>query len=388
MNMLKMIFLLLFISVPILHLVLSNQFDPHVLPKNGPFFEGWYMRFVDFDTNDSLGVLFGHVLPEANNQTEDPKVLASILYRTNCTSINECVLTAANAVCDAKDLKVRVKNGPVVENPDDRSPSFFSWETTFGTFRQNGNITKLRFVFGKYAFRAVVGTPVPWGPDGEGPEGWINKLPFIPLHWFVFSLRSPIISYELTNSENGKLISGNNGVVHMEKNWGVSFPKGWVWSQGVTPMNVSFALSGGLVTLAHVTTTQFLFGYRNPAKNITLNFRPGNSFFSSSHDGCSGRFEITIKSLFLTRKVALSAFAKPKTFSDCLYGPEVTGFRPVCTESYDAAVKVTVYERSYLTWKTVDEQILKKSALEFGGEYTCKGKCNNLQNLTVKYFHS
>ena len=365
--------------------VLANQFDPHVYPKNGPFFEGWYMRIVDFEKRNSFGILFGHVLPKPVGQTVEPKVLASLLLRTNCSSQNVCALNSTNVTCDVKNLNVTVKNGPVVANPDDKSPSFFSWKPPFGFFMQHGNRTSFQFDFGKYVFRAKFGATVPWGPDGEGPEGWIDKLPFIPLHWFVFSLRSPVISYEILDTETGRTLVGTNGVVHMEKNWGVSFPKGWMWSQGVTPRHISFALSGGLVALAHITTEQFLFGYRNPYKNIVLNFRPGNSIFSVLRNGCSGSFHVTIKSLILKHKVVLSAFAKPKTFSKCLYGPEVTGFRPVCTESYDAVVKIVVYERSYFTWKEIDRQTVKYSALEFGGAYTCNGECssNNDENSSV-----
>ena len=34
------------------------------------------------------------------------------------------------------------------------------------------------------------------------------------------------------NRTTGELIRGNNGMVHMEKNWGDSFPESWIWAQG------------------------------------------------------------------------------------------------------------------------------------------------------------
>ena len=42
----------------------ANQYDPHVIPTKGPYFEGWYTRIVDFDHDISFGALFGMVLPQ------------------------------------------------------------------------------------------------------------------------------------------------------------------------------------------------------------------------------------------------------------------------------------------------------------------------------------
>ncbi|XP_063448575.1 uncharacterized protein LOC134728095 [Mytilus trossulus] len=353
---------------------ISNQFDPHVYPAVGPFFEGWYMRLIDFSTNNSYGLLFGHVLSAPSTNSSSPKVLASLLHRNHCIEHNNtCKLYSTNVVCHAKDVNVTVRNGPVIKNPDDKSPPHFTWQTPFGLFTQTNNITTFRFDFGKYIFRGIIGQPVPWGPDGEGPEGWIDKLPFVPLHWFVFSLRSPVIQYELLDVQTGQLVGGTNGVVHMEKNWGNSFPKGWIWSQGVSRQNISFALSGGLVSLGGITTTQYLMGYRNLAKNLNLNYRPGNAMFSATHNGCGGLFEIKVYGVL--HEIHLSASADLSTFSDCLYGPEITGFRQACIESYDAIINITVFKREFLSLKKIDTQIIKFSALEFGGTYTCNGQC-------------
>lgn len=352
----------------------SNQFDPHVYPDVGPFFEGWYMRLIDFSTNNSYGLLFGHVLSIQSTNSSSPKVLASLLHRNHCIENNNtCKLYSSNVVCRSKDLNVTVRDAPVIKNPDDKSPPHFTWQTPFGLFTQTNNITTFHFDFGKYIFRGRIGQPVPWGPDGEGPEGWIDKLPFVPLHWFVFSLRSPVIQYELLNVQTGQLVGGTNGVVHMEKNWGNSFPKGWIWSQGVSRHNISFALSGGLVSLGEITTTQYLMGYRNLAKNLNLNYRPGNAMFSATHNGCGGLFEIKVYGLL--HEIHLSASADLSTFSDCLYGPEITGFRQACIESYDAIINITVFKREFLSLKKIDTQIIKFSALEFGGKYTCNGQC-------------
>jgi len=42
------------------------------------------------------------------------------------------------------------------------------------------------YIFGK------LGSPKPWGPNGEGPAGWTDILP-LPLGWFVHSIDTPIM---------------------------------------------------------------------------------------------------------------------------------------------------------------------------------------------------
>ena len=34
--------------------VAADQYNPHVYPRNGPFFEGWYIRFMDFQVRITL----------------------------------------------------------------------------------------------------------------------------------------------------------------------------------------------------------------------------------------------------------------------------------------------------------------------------------------------
>ena len=59
---------------------------------------------------------------------------------------------------------------------------------------------------------------------GAGPEGWLTHLNILPLHWFVYSIGSKG-TYSWTESNNS--FSGQ-ALAHQEKNWGKSFPPGWV----------------------------------------------------------------------------------------------------------------------------------------------------------------
>ncbi len=56
------------------HIISGNLYDPHVTPKEGPYFEGWYWRLVDHSKEHSFGLLYGYVVPE------DPEEASNLAY--------------------------------------------------------------------------------------------------------------------------------------------------------------------------------------------------------------------------------------------------------------------------------------------------------------------
>lgn len=66
--------------------------------------------------------------------------------------------------------------------------------------------------------------------DGYGPGGFVEKFP-LPLHWFVFSVGTAITEFEFYDKRRNIKETGT-GTLHMEKNWGRSFPDAWIWTQG------------------------------------------------------------------------------------------------------------------------------------------------------------
>jgi len=73
------------------------------------------------------------------------------------------------------------------------------------------------------------------GPE-QSPEGPMSALEYLlPLHWFVrsSSAEAEIIIEKVlrqpTGEEQVEFVWQEQGHGHMEKNWGTSFPTGWVW---------------------------------------------------------------------------------------------------------------------------------------------------------------
>ncbi|XP_050397982.2 uncharacterized protein LOC126815922 [Patella vulgata] len=352
----------------------SNQFDPHVLPKYGPFFEGWYLRITESHSPVRFGLLFGHVIPE-DASSVTPRVLATILYKT-CLD-GDCPLKSIDAFFNFSSVNITTKGHRVTKDPDDESPVNFEWvassNSSMATFKVVNDSTYFDFKLNGARLSGKVGSHIPWGPHGEGPEGpFIEHLP-LPLSWFVYSLRSQVVHYEFQDPTTGTVWTSDNAVVHLEKNWGKSFPKSWIWAQGTSDV-AYVALSGGLVTIAMIDVPAYLIGYRNFAKNLSVNFQPLNSITVINHDGCRGYANLSVTSL--SHKLILNMTTNINQLSDCLYGPMKNGFTCACVESYDASIEAVLFKRHLIDgFVEIDHQFISKTGLEFGGEYVCKNRC-------------
>ena len=352
-------------------LVNGNQYDPHLFPAVGPFMEGWYARMIDFESNHSFGILFGQVLlrREGPHFKYYPLNMLSFIHSKGDGRSMESFAVFP----PSEDIEVTVQGKPVTSDPDFKSPANFEWKAKpYGYFRVNENETRFNFTYVEgVSFIGVLGPPQPWGPDGEGPEGWLDHVPFLPLHWFVYSLGSELINYNWVNDKTGELLRGRQGLVHQEKNWGNSFPPAWIWAEGVDgPSGSSFAVSLGVLGLETFEIPAHLIGYRSSA--VTLNFKPTDSVLTKYIDGCNGTMNATVTGL--VHKLEFEIHAPPSTLQTCLLGPTLDGFAPVCVESYIAIATFHVYKLTLSGYELVETRTFNLSALEFGGIYLCQEK--------------
>lgn len=317
----------------------------------------------------------GNRLNPSPHGEEPPLVIASILVQDKEMSQQLQVFTATIPV---HEYSVNARGRPVTHNPDDRSPPDFSIQFgSSGTFDVSPNQTvRVDVTVGNMKLYIQGSNPEPWGPDGQGPEGWLEHLP-LPLHWFVYSLGSDVSAYVLTNVDSGRVLSGTKAHLHMEKNWGESFPSAWIWAQGITVSKVVLALSGGVVDFEKIglNVTSFLVGYRNPAKGVVINFTPANSVTSFSHNGCVGAVSLNVTGL--DHRLAINIGSLPGYMSQCILGPEKNGFKPACVESYGARASVRVYKRVDFHFNEIDRAEMQNVGLEFGGKYVCTTKCSS-----------
>ena len=144
----------------------ANLYDPHVYPVNGPFFEGWYARITDSDSERSLGVLFGRVLPKPNSPLVNPMTYLSLIRSKGHNESMEVV----DIFPAESDISVTVRGGhEVTTNPDVTSPPYFEWiAKPYGYFNVTPNSTVFDFKTSEVRFNGSFGKPVKWSSNGEG----------------------------------------------------------------------------------------------------------------------------------------------------------------------------------------------------------------------------
>ncbi|KAN0060908.1 hypothetical protein ACQY0O_006642 [Thecaphora frezii] len=253
----------------------------------------------------------------------------------------------------------------------------------------------------------------------KGPEGLLQHLGLaLPLHWYVHTTQSPAIysiqhvthasqrsslsssptSSAASNLEHGTLVSAGLASVHVEKNWGHSFPTGWLWSQASSQIppnmaqngdasnyfaaqphmaavcnaaastvlpkrappddNVRISLAGGSI----LGLTAFLVGIRI-GERIAWDFRPpfavgpgkalqdGPTAWIHYGLGLKVRRDYPNKSVRievwdLTHWARLDISGDPNTFATDIPGPCLGEWTPgYCHHSYRCRITITLFER-------------------------------------------
>ena len=214
-----------------------------------------------------------------------------------------------------------------------------------------------------------------------GPMGPLAPLsPYLPLNWHIHTTSSDAA---LTFTHDGH-IHRAHGTSHFEKNWGTSFPGGWLWCQAFGAEGRYLAFAGGE---ALPGVQAFLVGYRSP--KYKWDFRPPfaaglfvlSPFVNVRHDSREGLVELEVRTLF--RRLRIVARAPPDSFVG-LPAPMREGHvRRFCFESFRATVWTELSARRlpWGEWTHVEEGYLGINeegvpcgALEFGGSYYHQAK--------------
>ncbi|KAG2490890.1 hypothetical protein HYH03_010807 [Edaphochlamys debaryana] len=225
--------------------------------------------------------------------------------------------------------------------------------------------------------------PVPPLPPPPGPVPPFPPPPPKPVPPFPPTPPGPVPPFPPT-PPSPPLPVWRLGEVHLEKNWGASFPDQWVWAQGhksTTGRKASFVLAGGM--LPHVfqplipAIEMFVFSYHPPppAEPFTLDPwdppLPGTSALTVR--GCEG--VLTLQLFSPLHIVEFVASAPPDSFT-ALPCPTESGFKNYSVESFSAAAQLRVLLRPFplaprASARLLHEDAFEGAALEFGGAYVC-----------------
>lgn len=338
-----------------------SPFEPYPVHKDGPWFEGWFTRITDPESNQSVAVILASYQKKGSSDFSSSWAAAIVSYANGSVYTEQVFPEQAT-------VQITDRGSPISNKFPEKQPAVFEVSSEFGTLAVNDTRAQLRFVFPSgLRITASLSARVPWDagfPETRGPEGWAGKLPsaLLPTHYFVQTVAS-----QATYSLNG--VEGA-GFAHQEANYGGFFPDAWTWVQGMTPDGkTQLVLTGGAFTIAGVTTRQFILAYRS--RSFQWNFRSIDvDRISASVDACQNKLQLTAKTPLGHRHLELTVSAPADTFSDPLFFPTPNGWSndPGSVESYMATASITLFDRSGNQLETVS---IPQTALEFGGAYRC-----------------
>lgn len=184
---------------------LTNPDLYHGKNKKSNFFEGWYFKIVDKYNENQFAFIPG--ISKGPNGKHNHSFIQVLNSETSCCTYNK--FPEDNFHFNNKNFKIKVDK------------SIFALDHIKLNISCNNNVIK-----GKLKFTDTI----KW-PDSivnPGSMGFYNYLWFMECYAQVCILDGNI---EGSLSINGKLIDFTSGKVYIEKNWGESFPKSWIWIQ-------------------------------------------------------------------------------------------------------------------------------------------------------------
>jgi hypothetical protein len=209
----------------------------HGYEKRPPFFEGWYYKMVSADRHHRFAVIPGIFLSDdpahhhAFIQVFDGKSGDATYHRY-----------PAEAFTAARD-RLHVTIGR-----NEFTPERICLDIE----------DDLRRVKGELSFEGVIPWPVTLAAPGiMGPFGW---LPFMECYHGVLGLDHGVRG---TLEVDGERIDFSDGRGYIEKDWGQSFPSGWVWMQTNHFEQPGSSLSASIAVIPFMKTSfiGFIVGF-------------------------------------------------------------------------------------------------------------------------------
>ena len=393
--------------------------EPQPSRLRSQWFEGWFLRLIDHETSSSIAVIFGSL---RRKDREPTAALADSPFDEHLIVIGYSDgrdgggQHEQRVLLDGPSVRLAGGGGPSTSSA---GPRLSWWSDAHGGMVVDGNLLTLDLALpdGMRLVANASGTRVPWdarSPDTYGPEGWLSRTGLLPCHYFVhsFGSRTQYALWHRRNTQNNALWNRPTGIgseaplligearTHVERNWGDSFPTGWVWAQAALPNDSAYlVLTGGRFKIGPLTTDSYIIGLRaapNGAEEgassrrraLHWDFRTTDLDRVSDHRmPCDGRLAINATSRDGSRRIELVLSAPPSSFGRPLHVPTSDrGFsdEPGCRESPVATVSITAWERRFgdggrggdrpWWWREASPRlraVVPLGVLEFGGGYQC-----------------
>lgn len=162
------------------------------------YFEGWYYKMVSADESKAIAIIPGIALFDSNDRHAFIQVFNGIDHTASYHRF-----PIEDFIADKKELEIRI------------GQNYFS--------KKNIHLD-LPEIKGEIKFSNLI-TPVSTVLS-PGVMGWFSYVPFMQCKHGVVSLH-----HDLNGETSGNfgLTNWDNGIGYIEKDWGISFPKSWIW---------------------------------------------------------------------------------------------------------------------------------------------------------------
>ena len=202
-------------------LKLHAIWNPHVYHgwgRSKKFFEGWYYKIVDKSQTNAFAIIPGIAMDENGKKQSFIQVL------------------------DGKNLKADYFKFDSDEfKPTPKKHHLYIAENHFSKTNLSINLPNLE---GNLTFKNLS----PWSNTflSPGIMGPYSFVPFMECYHGIVSMNHDI---EGSLFQNGKKISFDGGKGYMEKDWGHSFPKAYVWMQSNHFSNSSISFKSSVAII-------------------------------------------------------------------------------------------------------------------------------------------
>jgi hypothetical protein len=281
----------------------------HGYKATPPFFEGWYYKNVDSDQQQTVVLIPGISL-------------------TGSAVDRHCFIQ----ILDSKSNKTSYHRFPMETFKASRNPFYIRIDKNeFGTHHVNLAINdQERYLAGKLYYENL--KPWPVHILSPGAMGWYAWVPFMECYHGILSMDHKI-SGQL--EIDGHTIDFNSGKGYIEKDWGKSFPKAYIWLQSNhfdSPGIISLSTSIAVIPWLKGSFCGFIVGFYYLDKLYPFTTWTGAKLDLS--------YENNILSIRVYDKVALLEIRCQKSQSGILVGPTQAGMQKRVGESVNSSIEV------------------------------------------------
>ena len=292
------------------------------------YFEGWYLKIVDPEERFALAIIPGIAMTAAGEKHAFIQVL------------------------DGKNCQAHYFDFPAA----DFVPAETGFDLQLGNnrFSAKAITLDLPWLKGDIRFNNTVSWPGSF--TAPGVMGWYSFAPFMECYHGIVSMNHDL---EGTLDIHGTRVDFTGGKGYIEKDWGKSFPRCWIWSQ-----NNHFDGDQPASLMASVAHIPWLGNYF--VGHIVALWISGKWYKFATYTGSKYTAQIrddVVRMTFSDRKNRLDLVATPGPGAP-LRSPITGNMTGKVNESLQATIAITLYEGDRVIFKSTG----RNAGLEVAGD--------------------